>query len=209
MGSKNTADSDYSHEIKTLAPWKKSYDKPRQSTKNQRHHLSDKGLYNQSYGFCSSHVRMWELDHKEGSVLKNWCFQTVVLEKTLRPLDSKEIKPVNSKGKKPKMFIGRTDAKAEAPNTSATWCDESTHWKKPWGWARYRVRRQGGNRGWNDWMLSVTRWTWAWANSGRQWRTKKCGVLPSMGSQRVRHGLATEQQQQSTHSPTDEHFCYS
>ena len=58
MGSKITADSDYSREIKTLAPWKKSYDKPRQRTKNQRHHFSDKGLYNQSYGFCSSHVWM-------------------------------------------------------------------------------------------------------------------------------------------------------
>ena len=88
--------------LKDLAPCKKSYDKPRQCTKNQRHYFSNKGLYSQSYGFCSSHVQMWEMDHKEGSVLKNWCFQTVVLEKTLKsPLDSKEIKPVNPKGKQP------------------------------------------------------------------------------------------------------------
>ena len=68
---------------KTLAPWKKSYDKPRQLIKKQRHHFADKGLYNQIYGFSSIHIWMWELDHKEGWALKNWCFQTVVLEKTL------------------------------------------------------------------------------------------------------------------------------
>ena len=77
-----------------------SYDKPRQCIKKQRHYFADKGPYSQSYGFSSSHVWMWELDHKEGWVLKNWCFQTAVLEKTLEsPLDSKEIKSVNPKGR--------------------------------------------------------------------------------------------------------------
>ena len=81
----------------------------------QRHHFADKGLYGQSYGFSSSHVRRWELDHKEGWALKNRCFQTVVLEKTLEsPLDCKEIKPVNPKGNQPWRFIGRTDAEAAA-----------------------------------------------------------------------------------------------
>ena len=71
------------------------------------------GLYSQQYGFSSSYVQMWELDHKEGWVPKNWCFQTVVLEKTLEsPLDGKEIKPVNPKGNQPWIYIGRTDAKA-------------------------------------------------------------------------------------------------
>ena len=75
-----------------------------------------KGPYSQSYGFSSSHVWMWQLYHKESWVLKNWCFLTVVLEKTLeRPLDCKEIKPVNLKGNQPWIFIGRTDAEAEAP----------------------------------------------------------------------------------------------
>ena len=70
---------------------------PRQVIKKQRHHFANKGSQSQSYGFSSSHVQTWELDHKEGWVLKNWCFQTVVLEKTLQsPLDSKENKPVNS-----------------------------------------------------------------------------------------------------------------
>ena len=77
-----------------LAPWKKSYDKPRQPIKNQRHDFADKGPYSQSYSFSSSHVQMWELDHKESWVPNNWCFWTVVLEKILEsPLDRKEIKP--------------------------------------------------------------------------------------------------------------------
>ena len=72
-------------------------------------------MYNQSYSFLSSHVRIWELDHKEGWVKKNWCFWTVVLEETLEnPLDN-EIKPVNPKGNQPWIFIGRTSAEAEAP----------------------------------------------------------------------------------------------
>ena len=91
-----------------------SYDKPRQCIKKQRHHFADKGPYSQSYGFSSNHVQMWELDHKGSWAPKNWCFQIVVLEKTLeRPLDSKEIKPVNPKGNQPWIFIGRTDAEAE------------------------------------------------------------------------------------------------
>ena len=96
-----------------LAPWKKIYDKPRQHIKNQRYHFADKGPYSQSYDFSSSYVQMWALDHKESWAPKNWCFQTVVLEKTLKsPLDSKEIKLVNNKGNQPLIVIGKTDAKA-------------------------------------------------------------------------------------------------
>ena len=81
------------------APWKKSFDKPRQCIKKQRYYFANKGLSSESYGFSSSHVWMWELDHKEGWVPKNWCFWTMVLEKALQsPLDSNEIKPVNPKG---------------------------------------------------------------------------------------------------------------
>ena len=99
-----------------LAPWKKSYEKPRQCIKKQRHHFASKGQYSQSYGFSSSHVQMWELDHKEGWVPKNWCFQTTVLKKTLESLlNSKEIQLVNPKGNQPWIFIGRTDAETEAP----------------------------------------------------------------------------------------------
>ena len=93
-----------------LAPWKKTYDKPRQHIKKQRHHFADKRTYSQSHGFSSSHVWMWELNHK-GAQAPNidayelWCWS---------PLDSKEIKSVNPKGNQPWIFIERTDAEAEA-----------------------------------------------------------------------------------------------
>ena len=99
-----------------LTPWKKSYDKPRSRIKKVETLLAGKGPYSQSYGFSSSHVWMWELDHKESWVPKNWCFWTVVLEKTLEsPLECKEIKPVNPKGNQSWIFIGRTDAETETP----------------------------------------------------------------------------------------------
>ena len=94
-------------------PWKKSYDKPRQHIKKQRHHFTNKDLDSQKYGFSSSHVWMWVLDRKEGWALKDWCFWTVLLEKTLEsPLDSKEIKSINPKRYQHWIFIGRTDAEA-------------------------------------------------------------------------------------------------
>ena len=93
-------------ECKILAPWKESYDNLRQCIKKQRHRFANKGPYNQSYGFPRSHVQMWELDHKEGWVPKNWCFQTAVLEQTLEsPLDSKEIKSANPKGNNPECSL--------------------------------------------------------------------------------------------------------
>ena len=101
--------------LKMLAPWKKSYNKSRQHIKNQRHHFVDKCPYGQSYNFSSSQAWMWELDHREGWALKNWCFQTVVLEKTLEnPLNSKEIQPVNPKGNQPWIFTGRTMLKLKS-----------------------------------------------------------------------------------------------
>ena len=87
LGSKTTADDDWSHEIKTLAPWKESYDKPRQHIKKLRNHFADKGPYSQTYGFSSSHVQMWELNHKKGWVPKNWHFQTAVLENSCEYLE--------------------------------------------------------------------------------------------------------------------------
>ena len=95
-----------------FASLKISYDKPRQHIKTQRYHFANTGLYSQSYGFSSSHVWTWELDHKEGWALKNWCFWIVVLESSL---DSKLIKSVNPKGNQPWIFIGGIDVEAEAP----------------------------------------------------------------------------------------------
>ena len=127
--------------------------------KKQRHHFADKGPYSQICSFSNSHVWMWELDHKEGWALKNWCFRTVVLEKTLeRPLDCKEIKLVNPKGNQSWIFIGRTDAGAETSNTLATSCEELTHWKRPWCWERLKAGGDGDDRGWDGWRASPTEW---------------------------------------------------
>ena len=117
LGSNTTADSDCGHEIKTcLLLGRKAMTNHTQHIKKQRHHFADKRPHSQSYGFSSSHIWMWELDHKECWALKNWYFQIVVLEKTLEnPLDSKEIKPVIPKGNQLWIFIGRTDAEAAAP----------------------------------------------------------------------------------------------
>ena len=134
---------------------------------------------------------MWELDCEESWVLKNWCFWTVVLEKTLEsPLDCKEIQSVHPKGNQSWIFIGRTDAEAET-NTLATWCEELTHWKIPWCWDRLGAG-EGDGRGWDGWMASPTRWTWVWVNSGSWWWTGRPGMLRFMGSQRVRHDWAAE-----------------
>ena len=153
---------------KTLAPWKKSYDQPRQHTKKQRHYFANKGLSCQNYVFSSSYVWMWELAYKESWVPKNRCFWTMGLEKTLEsPLDCKEIESVHPKGNQSWIFTGRTDAKTL--NTLATWFKELTHWNRPWCWERLKVGREGDNRGWDGWMASLTQWTWVWVSS-RSWR---------------------------------------
>ena len=128
-------------------------------------YFANRGPYSQSYGFSSSHAWMQQLDRKGGWAPKNWCFWTLVLEKTLEsPLACKEIKQVNPIGNQPWIFIGRTDAEAEAPTT---WCKELTHWKRPWCWERLKAGGERDNRGWDGWIASPTQWTWVWANSRR------------------------------------------
>ena len=172
-----TADSGSSQEIKRcLLLMKKSYDKPRQCIKKQRHHFANKTPYSQSYGFSSSHVWMWELDHKGGWAPKNWCSWTVVMEKTLEILlDSKEIKSVNPKGNQPWIFVGRTDTKAETPIVWPPDEKSKLTGKDP------DAGGERDDRGWDSWMASWTQWTWVWASSRRWWRTGKPGVLQSMG----------------------------
>ena len=135
---------------------------------------------------------MWELHYKESWVPQNWCFWTVVLEKTLEsPLDCKEIKTVNPKGNQSWIFIGRTDAEVE---TAILWPPDVNSWLtrkdsyagKDWRWNK-RVT-DDEMVGWHH------QWTWVWASSGRWWRTGWPGVLQSMESQRVRHHWETEQQ---------------
>ena len=130
-----------------LPPWKKSYDQPRQHIKKQRH-FANIGPSSQGYGFSSSHVWMWDLDHKESWAPKNWCFWTVVLEKTLEsPLDYKEIQPVHPRGNQSWIFIGRTDAEAEGPilwpPDAKNWLIGKDHdvgkdWRQEKGWQRMR-----------------------------------------------------------------------
>ena len=163
-----------------LASWKKSYDQTRQHIKKQRHYLANKGPSSQICGFSSSHVWMWDLDYKESWLSKNWCFWTVVLEKTLEsPLDCKEIQPVNLKGNQSWIFIGRTDAEAEArilwPLDSKSWLTgkKRSDAGEDWG------QEEKGPTGWDGWMASLTQWTWVWANSARWWRAGMPGVQQS------------------------------
>ena len=134
---------------------------------------------------------MWELDYKEIWVLKNWCFWTVVLEKTLEsPLDCKEIQPVHSKGNQSWIFIGRTDVEAEIP---ILWPPDAKNWltgKDPDAGKDWRQEEKGTTE--DGWMASSTWWTWVWVNFGSWWWTGKSGMLQSMGSQRVGHDWATE-----------------
>ena len=117
LRSKIAVEGDCSHEIKRhLLLGRKAMINLDNRLKKQAHYFADKDPSSQNYGFSSNHVWMWELDYREGWVMKNWCFWTVVLKKTLEsPLDSKEIKQVNPKENQPWIFIGKTDAKAEAP----------------------------------------------------------------------------------------------
>ena len=133
--------------------------------KCREHYFADKGPSSQS--FFSSHVGMSELDHKEDWTAKKWCFQTVVLEKTLESLlDSKEIKLVNPKGNQPWIFIGKTNVEAEA---LILWSPDAKSWliwKICWYWKRLRAGGEESNRGWDGWMASSAHCTWFWANPG-------------------------------------------
>ena len=150
----------------------------KQHIKKQRRNFANKGQSSQSYGRSSSHVWMWELDHKESWVPKNWCFWTVVLEKTLAsPSDCKEIQPAHPKRNQPWIFIGRM-LKLKLQYFGHQW---RTEWKRPWCWERFKAAGEV-NRGWNGWMTSPTQGTWVWVNSGSWWWTGKPGALQSRGS---------------------------
>ena len=130
-----------------LTPWKESYDKSRLCIKTQRHHFAYKGLYSQSYAFSSSHVQIWELDYREGWVLKNWCFWITVPKNTLEsPLGSKEIKPVNSKGNQPAyslkglmlklQYFGHLRQRADSLEKTLILGKIEGRWRR--GWQRMR-----------------------------------------------------------------------
>ena len=175
-----------------FVPWKKNYDQPRQYIKKQRHDFANKGPSSQSYGFSSSHVWMWQLDYKESWAPKNWCFWTVVLEKTLEnPLDCKEIQPVHPKGDQSWVFIGRTDAEAETP---IVWLPDAKNWfiwKDPDAGKDWSQEESGmtedGMVGWHH----IFNGHQVWVNSRNWLWTQRPGMLPVMGWQRVGHDWAT------------------
>ena len=153
LGSKITADGDCSHEIQRhLLLGRKVM-----TNQKQRHYFANRGLSNQGYGFSSGHVWMWELDCEESWVLKNWCFWTVVLEKTLESLlDCKEMQPVHPKRDQSWVFIGRTDAEAETPILWPLHAKSWLIWKDPdagkdWG-REERGTTEDEMVGWQHWF---------------------------------------------------------
>ena len=179
LGSKITVDSECSHVIKRqLLLGRKALTNLDSALKYERHHFAKKGPNSQSYSFYSNHVQMWELHHKEGWAWKNWCFWTVVLEKTLESsLDCKEIKPVTLKGNQPWIFIGMTNAEA-----SILWPPDTKSWlivKDPDAgkdWQQKDMRAAEGE---------IVRWH-HWLN-GQEFeqtqRSRRPGVLQSMALQ--------------------------
>ena len=131
--------------------------------------------------FSSHRVRMLELDHKEGWAPKNWCFRTVVLEKTLESPWQRSsqsiLKEINPEYSLEGLLLSWSS------NTLATWCKEPTHWKRPWCQERLKAGGEGDNRGQDGWRTSPTQWIWVSEGSGRWWRTGNPGMLQSLGSQ--------------------------
>ena len=174
-----------------LAPWKKSYDKPIQHIKMQRHHFTNKGPYSQSYGFSSSHIWMWELDHKESWARKNWCLRIVVLEKILRvPWTARRSNQSILKENQSWIFIGRTEAEAE---TSILWPPDAKIWLTEKdidagkNWRQEKGRTEDEMVGWHH-CLNGREFEQAPGVGDGQWSLVCC----SPWGHRVGHDWATE-----------------
>ena len=142
--------------------------------------------------FSSSHVWMWELDCEESWALKNWCFWTVLLEKSLdSPWTARRSNQSILKEISPEYYW-KDWCWSWNSNTLATWCEELTHWKRPWCWERLMAGGEEHDRAWDCWMASLTQWAWVWASFGSWWWTGKPGMLHSMELQRVGHDWTTE-----------------
>ena len=163
--------------------------------KNQKHHFANKSLSSQIYGFSSSQVWMWQLDHREVLVQKSWCFELWYWRRFLRfPVIAKRSIQSILKEIIPECLLEGLMLKLNL-QYSGDLLEEPTHWKVPWCWESLRTGRKD-DIGWDVWMASLTQWTWVWASSERWWSTGKPDILQSIGSQRVGHDWVTEKQQQ-------------
>ena len=177
---------------KTLAPWKKSYDQPRQHTKKQRHYFANKGPSSQSYDFSSAmyECESWTInkaEHQRIDAFELWCWRRLLrVPWTARRSNQSILKEIS-----PEYSLEGLILKLKL-QYFATWWVELTHWKRPWCWERLKAGGGGDDRGLDGWMASPTRWTWVWVNSGSWWLTGRPGVLQFMGSQGVWQDWATE-----------------
>ena len=175
--------------IKKLTPWKESYDQPRQNIKKQRHYFVNKGPSSQGYGFSSSHGCMWELDYKESWALKNWCFWTVVLEKTLEsPLDFKEIQSVHPKEISSGCSLEGLMFKLKL-QYFVHLIRRADSFEKTLMLGKIEGRRRGRQR--MRWLNGITD-SMDMGLCGLRELVMRPGVLQFMGLQRVRHNWATE-----------------
>ena len=187
LGSKITVDSDNSHKIKTLASWKKNYDQPWQHIKMTDITLSKKARLVKVMVFpvvvyvCESWT-LKKVEHWRTDAFELQCWRRLFRI----PWTARRSNPFIL-NKSVLNILWKDWCWSWSSNTLATWCEELTHLKRPWCWARLRAGGEGNDRGWDGWMASRTQWTWVWVNSGSWWWTGKPGVLQSMGSQRVRH----------------------
>ena len=183
-----------------LAPWKKSYDQPREHVKNQKHYFTNKGPSSQSYGFSSGHVWMWDLDYKaepEELMLLNCGVGEDSGESLGRQGD-----PTSPSQRKSVPNIHWKDWYwSWNSNTLATWCEELTPWKRPWCCERLKLRGGRDNRGWGGWMASLTQWTWVWVGPESWWWTGKPGMLQSYEVAKSQIGLSNWSELKDKSSP--------
>jgi len=177
---------------KMLAPWKKSYDQPRQYIKIQAHYYAAHIVKAMVFPVVVYGCESWTIKKAECQKIdafELWCWRRLPrVPWTARRSNQSILKEIN-------LNIHWKDwCWSRSSSTLAMWSEELTHWKRPWCWERLKAGREGDDRGWDGWMASPTQRWRVWASSGRWWRTGKPGMLQSV-VQRVRHNWATEQQQ--------------
>ena len=164
----------------------------KQHIKKQRHYSANKGPSSQGYGFSSGHVWMWEWTVKKTEcqridAFELWCWRRLLrVPCAARRSNQSILKEISPECSLEGLIYSWNS------NTLATWCEELTHWKRPWCCERLGAGGEGDDRGWDGWMASPTQWTWVWVNSKNWWWTGRPGVLRFMGLQRVGHDWVTE-----------------